>query len=199
MPSDDKHADDDAPPRASLGKIVRKYVRNGLDEVLYHSHATHMPSDVFAYGREAHHCFADKRYLATIMMSVAQVEIILNKDGRLPKGEGWRHLDMKLLKAGSKNGLPVHCLFGQGESLKARSAEFIDLRNRIAHGNLDGIIGFEEDGTPDYSFESRVKALTQMRKATAFVMEWYNTSPDVQQRRIVHGRWPKRVKPGLKR
>ena len=193
MLADARNANDEnAPPRASLRKIVATYIKNGLDELLYYTHATHMPSDVFAYGREAHHCFADRRYLAAIMMSVAQVEIILNKDGRMPKGDGWRHLDMKLLKAAEKNGLPVHCLVGPSESLKARSVEFIDLRNGIGHGNLEGIIGFGETGTTDYSSQARETALTQMRKATAFEMAWYNTSPDVQQRRIVRGRWPKR-------
>jgi len=69
------------------------------------------------------------------------------------------------------------------------SIEFIDLRNRIAHGNLEGIVGFEHTGSPDYSGEARVAALSHMKKAEAFAMEWYNTVPDVQERRIVHHQW----------
>jgi hypothetical protein len=52
------------PPRASLRKIKPEFVKNGHEEVLYFTHATHMPSDVFAYGREAPNCFDQRRYLA---------------------------------------------------------------------------------------------------------------------------------------
>jgi hypothetical protein len=36
-------------------------------------------------------------------------------------------------------------------------------------------------------------ALTQMKKAQSFVMEWYNSAPDVQNRRIINHRWPREV------
>jgi hypothetical protein len=42
-----------------------------------------------------------------------------------------------------------------GASRQAATIEFIELRNRLAHGNLAGIIGFEHNGTPDYSAEAR--------------------------------------------
>lgn len=88
-------------------------------------------------------------------------------------------LNMRLLRDAAAKGLPVAELLGDGETLKAASVEFIDLRNRIGHGNLSGIIGFEHNGTPDYLAEAREAALCHMRKATAFVMASYNTSPDV--------------------
>jgi hypothetical protein len=180
-------------PRASLRKIKPEYIRNGNDAVLYFTDATHMPSDIFAYGREKARCFDDSRYLATIILSTAEVEIILNKDSRMRRAEGgWQTLKMKLLRDGAEKGLPVDCLLGPGESLKGADIDFVKLRNGMAHGNLTGIIGFEHNGTPDYSAEAREMALAQMKKARAFVLEWYNSSPDVQERRILHHRWPSR-------
>jgi hypothetical protein len=115
-----------------------------------------MPSDLFAYGREAPNCFDLRRYLATIILATAQIEIILNKDSRMRRvDDGWRTLKMKLLGDAAGKGLPVHCLLAEGESLRAASIGFVDLRNRLAHGNLAGIIGFELNGTPDYSAEAR--------------------------------------------
>ncbi len=191
MSTDATKGSEETPPRASLRKVKADFIRNGHDDVLYFTQATHMPSDVFAYGREAPNCFDQRRYLATIILATAEVEIILNKDSRMRRvDDGWRTLNMKLLRDADAKGLPVHCLLAEGESLRAASIEFVDMRNRLAHGNLDGIIGFEYNGTPDYSAEARATALTQMKKATAFVVEWYNTSPDVQERRIVHHRWP---------
>jgi hypothetical protein len=179
-------------PKASLRKVKPEYVRNGHDDVLYFTQATHMPSDVFAYGRECPNCFDQRRYLSTIILATAEIEIILNKDSRMRRvAGGWRTLNMKLLRDAAKKGLPVQCVLGPGESLKSAFIEFVELRNRLAHGNLAGIIGFEHNGTPDYSTDAREAALAQMKKARAFVIEWYNTSPDVQERRIVHHRWPK--------
>jgi hypothetical protein len=179
------------PPCASFRKLKPEYVRNGHDDVLVFTQAMHLPRDVAAYGREAPNCFNERRYLATIILSTAAIEIILNKDSRMRvAGRGWQNLNIKQLRDGDKNGLPVAALLGPGESLRGRSVEFIDLRNRIAHGNLQGMIGFEHTGTPDYSREAREAALSHMKKADAFVMEWYNTAPDVQERKILNQRWP---------
>lgn len=191
MATDSTYRNGEPPPRAGLRKVKPEYVRNGHDDVLYFTQATHVPSDIFAYGREEANCFDQRRYLATIILATAEIEIILNKDSRMRReGGGWRTLKMKLLRDAAGKGLPVHCLFAPGESLRAATIEFVELRNRLAHGNLAGIIGFEQNGTPDYSAEAREGALAQMKKATAFVMEWYNTSPDVQERQIVRHRWP---------
>jgi hypothetical protein len=178
-------------PRASLRQIRPEYQRNGLTHVVYFTHATHHPSDVFACGREAGNCFEEKRYLATITMASAMVEVILNKDSRMRiSAGGWRTLTMKLVRAGQRNGVPVDRLFDAGEGLTTRSIAFIELRNRIAHGNLTDLVGFEHSGTPDYSPEAREVALKHLAKAENFVVEWYNTSPDVQDRRIMRHRWP---------
>jgi hypothetical protein len=124
-------------------------------------------------------------------MAHAMVEIILNKDSRmrLPT-QMWRTLSLKLVRLADRRGLPVKQLMDDSESLKGKSLAFIDLRNRIAHGNLAGLIGFEHQGTPDYSARARDIALEHLTKAERFEVEWYNTSPDVQDRRILHHRWP---------
>src|ERR1035438_9589791 len=124
-------------PRAGFRRIRPEYQNNGITQVAYFTHATHHPSDVFAYGREAASCFGEKRYLATITMASAMVEVILNKDGRMRISiAGWRTLTMKLVRAGQRNGLPVDRLLDAGESLGTKSIAFIEMRNRTAHGNL---------------------------------------------------------------
>ena len=186
---DDQHLAE--PPKAERRLIRPEFQRNGVTHVVYFSQATHHPSDVFAYGREALHCFMDRRYLATITMANALVEIVLNKDSRMRTSTGmWCTLSLKLVRTAERHGLPVHQLLNQGEGLTGKSLAFIDLRNRIAHGNLAGLIGFEHEGTPDYSAHAREVALEHLEKAERFEVEWYNTSPDVQERRIIHHRWP---------
>jgi hypothetical protein len=69
MATDATNSSEEQPPRASLRKVKPEYVRNGHDDVLYFTQATHMPSDVFAYGREAPNCFDQRRYLATIILA----------------------------------------------------------------------------------------------------------------------------------
>jgi hypothetical protein len=122
-------------PRASFRKAKPEFVKNGHDDVLYFTQATHIPNDVFAYGREAPNCFDQRRYLATIILATAEIEIILNKDSRMQRaGGGWRTLNMKLLRVAAGKGLPIQCLLTAGESLKTASIEFIELRNRLASG-----------------------------------------------------------------
>ena len=119
-----KVSEEKQPPRASLRKVKPEFVRNGHDDVLYFTQATHIPSDVFAYGREAPNCFDQRRYLATIILATAKIEMILNKDSRMRRaGGGWRTLNTKLLRDAAGKGLPVHCLLTPGESLKAASIE----------------------------------------------------------------------------
>lgn len=67
--------------------------------------ATHITSDVFAYGSEAPNCFDRRRYLATIILATAEIEIILNKDRRMNRaGGGWRTLSIKLLREAAYKG-----------------------------------------------------------------------------------------------
>jgi hypothetical protein len=185
-------------PNAGIRQIKPEFVKNAYSDIIYFTHATHVPNDVFAYSRDARHRFDERRYLATITTASAIVEVILNKDSRMQeKRQGWRSLSPKLLKEGAAKGLPVQQLLDADETLPAASIEFVDLRNRVAHGNLRGIVGLEHTGTPDYSSQGRLAALNQLKKAEAFVMEWYNTAPDVQEGKIVHHRWPSGREEGL--
>jgi len=70
-------------PLASLMKFSKGYQRNGLKQFVCWNPAASCPNDIFAYCREATFCFTDKRYLATIAMATALVELILNKDSRM--------------------------------------------------------------------------------------------------------------------
>ncbi|HLG98886.1 MAG TPA: hypothetical protein VKX49_21425 [Bryobacteraceae bacterium] len=97
---------------------------------------------------------------------------------------------MKLIREGNRKGLPVEKLLEPDESIGGSSIAFIELRNKLAHGNFAGVLGFEERGAPDYSEEAKEVALKQLTKAEEFEVEWYNTAPDVQLHRIVHHRWP---------
>jgi len=167
-------------------------VENGLKEIVVFRDAIAVPDDVYAYGREAGNSFCARRYIATITLASAMVEIILNKDSRMARlPVDWWNLNRKLLKKGRKNGLPIDRLLSEGESLQGKKEiEFVDLRNRLAHGNLRDLMGFEHTGTTDYSGKARKVALDHLRKSDEFLVEWYNTSPDVQEGRIMHGRWP---------
>jgi hypothetical protein len=181
-------------PHATFSQIRPAFQKNGLTHVVSFTHATCVPSDVFAYGREAPNCFEQRRYLATIVLASAEVEVILNKDIRMQRQVGgWRTLTMKLLREAKRKGLPVELLLGAGESFDrtVTGIEFIELRNRIAHGNLSGMLGFEHNGTPDYSPAAKEAAFNHLRKAEEFFVGWFNTSPDVQENRIRHHRWPK--------
>jgi len=105
MATDQETEYEKRPPRASRRKMKPEYVKNGHEEVMYFTHATHMPRDVFAYGRESPNCFDERRYLATIILSSAGIEVILNKDSRMRREGGcWRTLNMKLLREAADKG-----------------------------------------------------------------------------------------------
>jgi len=162
-------------PSARLMQVSKEQQRNGLKNVVYVDHAASQPSDVVAFGREATWCFMDKRYLAAIMMASAMVEVILNKDSRLTTaGRHWDPLDMKSIRTAKKAGLPVERLLEPDETLKGKSILFLELRNKMAHGNLTGLIGFENVGTTDYSGKARSLALKHLEKSQFFEVDWFN-------------------------
>jgi hypothetical protein len=59
---------------------------------------------------------------------------------------------------------------------------FIGLRNQLAHGNLESVIEFNSGGPTDYIPEARQVALSHLKKAQAFVVEWFNAAPEIQGR-----------------
>jgi hypothetical protein len=50
--------------------------------------------------------FYQRRYLAAVILSSAEVEITLNKDARM-RSLGWRTLNIRLLRDAAAKGLPV--------------------------------------------------------------------------------------------
>lgn len=148
-------------PKATLAEFRKPEEHNGLRHVVYWSLADSVPSDLFAYGREAMFCFVNRRYIASITMSSATVELILNRDRRMRTGQpGWWPLSAKLLRRAEKMGLPVQYLLSPGETFKTdKSARFVVLRNQLAHGNIESVIEFKAGGATDYNadaIESRI-------------------------------------------
>lgn len=175
------------------GTAVESNRRFRLPVVTVFSPGSCIPSDVGAFGREAGNCYEDGRFLACILAASASVEIILNKDSRMHSGRpGWRIMNAKLLRIAQKAGLPVDSLLDVGETLKTDgSLAFLRLRNGIAHGNVEGIIDISREGFAlDYSQKARELALEHLNRADRFVLEWFNTAPDVQQYCIRNGCWP---------
>ena len=156
--------------------------------------AERYPMDVFSYTREALHCIQERRFLACIAMASTAVEIILNRDRRLKAlpnfkaQDGWAYLNNRTLRKAGENGLPVHALLSPRDDINSKkSIAFVELRNKIAHGEILHLI----DGLSDYDPGAEQMATDQETKMRLFVSEWFNTAPDVQERHIRNNQWPK--------
>lgn len=144
-----------------------------------------MPLDLFSYLREATGCYTLARFLAAISLASALVEAILNRDSRLAgrgdlqRVDGWILLNNRNLLRASEAGLPVRELLGPAEAAADEAPlSFIHLRNRIAHGHLAGFPGQLSDESPALEGAAR----TQLDKASRFLVAWFNTCPDIQNR-----------------
>ena len=179
-------------PKAHLMQFKNPEEHNGLEHVVYYTVADNVPNDLFAYGREAMFCFIQQRYIASVTMAFATVELILNKDSRMRAGsKGWRSLNAKLARSAEAKGLPVESLLEPHETFKTdSSARFIALRNQLAHGNLESVIEFKSGGPTDYNPNAREVALHQLNKAQAFVVKWFNSAPDIQGGLVKGHVWP---------
>lgn len=153
-----------------------------------------MPLDLFSYSREAGLSFTIGRYLATIVLSSASVEVILNKDRRtkqahLSRVGGWATLNNKNLEVAAGSGLPAHLLICDDENLGDPTAvRFVKRRNKVAHGDIADIFR----NLTDYDPVAEQEALDQLTKADHFLVEWFNTAPDVQEGHISRRLWPSR-------
>lgn len=166
-----------------------------LGVVLFHD-ADCVPLDVMTYMREAGFCFGFARYLAAIILASGTVENILNHDRRtrhhprLIRVNDWAALNNDNLRIAEEEGLPISALLDPDETIKqAVPIRFVENRNKLAHGNLFGFV--REIGTfPEYSLDAANEAFQQVRKSEQFVCAWFNTAPDVQERKITGQRWP---------
>jgi hypothetical protein len=160
---------------------------------IYWTLSERMPIDLFSYFREAGLCFSVARYLAAITLSSCAVELILNRDRRTRKHHefrrigGWVTLNNQNLIVAGRLGLPVLSLCSDGESLETNSPlAFIERRNKVAHGEVLPMLST----LSDYDAKAEQEALDQILKGQRFIIEWFNTAPDVQEGLIVNHQWP---------
>jgi len=162
-------------------------------KMLYWSPSVNMPLDLFSYIREASLCFTIARYLACLVLSSSVVELVLNKDNRtkdlveLRRIGGWATLNNQNLDTASRCGLPTQTLLSAGENYQDEKAVlFVNRRNKIAHGEILPLIR----DLSDYDPSAEAEALDQLMKSHRFVVEWFNSAPDVQTSKIHNHRWP---------
>ena len=160
---------------------------------MYWGPAERMPLDLFSYIREALHCFDESRFLASIAMASSAVELILNRDRRLrallgfQRRHSWVNLNNKNLRIARQNGLPADALLSADDDLDSHTPiAFVELRNKVAHGEIKHLIKDLSDFDPI----AAQLAMDQESKMRRFVSEWFNTAPDVQQGYIRDYQWP---------
>jgi len=181
----------DLRPGAGLKWWTDYLERHGADvarraaeaRVIYWYPGAAMPLDLFSYLREASGCYDLARFLGTVALASALIEAILNRDSRmlhrneLRRIDGWILLNNQNLIAAADAGLPVRELLDVGENLAdAAPVRFVELRNKVAHGDLTDF----PDHLSDYSPTFEAAARAQLGKASRFLVAWFNTCPDIQ-------------------
>lgn len=121
-----------------------------------------------------------------IRMKQVRQEKIEKLKKRFPETDGWLYLDRDTLKAAKDNDLPSEILLGEGESIDNGKVQFLERRNKIAHGDYR-MFSLEMDG--DYGLDKRVasdvvnvdyqSALDQFMKASSFLKSWLDQRPKV--------------------
>jgi len=163
------------------------------DRSLYRHPAERMPFDLFSYTREAGYCLDESRFLASIAMASAAVELILNRDRRLrglpgwQGAYGWANLNNRNLRVARNNALPTDALMSSGDDLDSdQPIAFVELRNKVAHGEIAHFV----NTLSDYDPNAAQFATDQDNKMRGFVSAWFNSAPDVQEGHIRGNRWP---------
>jgi hypothetical protein len=163
------------------------------ENIIYWNPAECMPFDLFSYFREAGRCREESRFLAATAMSSTAIELILNRDRRLKtlpelrRVSGWATLNNGNLRVARAHGLPVQTLLSTDEDLGSdKRIDFVELRNKVAQGEISHLVLDLSDYDPD---AARLAA-DQWKKMHDFIIEWFNTAPDVQDRHIQNYKWP---------
>ena len=118
-------------------------------------------------------------------MARALVEQILNIDERLVADktlhrvgpEKWATLRNDNLKIAHDKKLPVDTLLDSKEHLGKKPVHFVDLRNKVAHGDVRNLL----KTLVDYDPNAEALAYKQVNKATRFLVAWFNSSPNIQK------------------
>jgi hypothetical protein len=191
----------DGKPRAELRTLTRRPVRDPAadikrrheDEIgVLRWSGGSMPPDLYSLIREAHVCYVWAAYLGAIAMSSAAVELIMNKDRRakslaLGRTGNWATLTNVNLALVQTVGFPVPVLLEAGETAASQTPiTFVRRRNKVAHGDFGAFI----KGISDYNPAAEAEARDQVLKAQLFVVEWFNTAPDVQDGLLKYDKWP---------
>jgi hypothetical protein len=176
--------------------VAKEYAEIGRRElpvgIVFWTDSERMPIDLFSYIREASRCFIIARYLAAIAMASCAIELVLNRDSRtrgaaMRRIGGWATLNNLNLITANTLGLPVQYLCSADEQIQSTPPLlFVERRNKVAHGDVMHMIAT----LSDYDAKAEDEALDQILKAQRFVVEWFNTAPDVQERHIANHRWP---------
>lgn len=86
----------------------------------------------------------------------------------------WMSSGHRTLRTARENGLPTDKLLSPGDDLnERRPIAFVELRNKIAHGEIAHLV----TDLSDYDPSAEQMAADQENKMRQFVSEWFNTAP----------------------
>lgn len=161
------------------GKIRRT---NEIGAVYFNGRCN-LIDEPFKYLWESGRCYTQGYYLATISLCSATVELTWNLDPRLHNvgalrrdRNGWITLNRGNLVECQNQGLPVEKLLEPSEMSQmpnlTSNPKFIDIRNKIAHGNVSAYFGGGQ--LPHYSTKAEDDARSQITKSDEYFVEWAN-------------------------
>ncbi|MHB8546320.1 MAG: hypothetical protein ACYDAJ_06100 [Nitrosotalea sp.] len=141
-------------------------------------------------------CLAVGLYDPSVLMASISVESILNHDLRLEKLKqikSYERIDLnwKNLASAFYEGLPVKMLMNSDEQFEKNGIEFIERRNKVAHGDIAGYSNMYPASITDTSFTdtsfnfghrrpSKEHAVDQISKAKNFIIEWAKSNPKIR-------------------
>lgn len=139
-------------------------------------------------------CLTVSLYDPSVLFSSISVECILNHDIRLEKlrqsqSYEWIDLNWKNLAGAFYEGLPVKLLMNSDDKFERYGIEFVERRNKVAHGDLEGYrknypghfdVHYGDNFDVGHSRPSKEHALDQLEKAKKFIIEWARQKPKVR-------------------
>lgn len=139
-------------------------------------------------------CLTCSLYDPSVLFASISVECVLNHDLRLEKlrqSQSYERIDLnwKNLASAFYEGLPVNLLMNSNDKFERYGIEFVERRNKVAHGDLEGYMknypgNFSSDYGDNFDFghsrPSKEHALDQLEKAKKFIIEWAKQKPKVR-------------------